>query len=721
MELNKFCVDLAKYETLKMKTKMKTKNKRKNHSSNIIKINRIKNSYISSNRHEIPDTICQEDAPLPTRLKEFLHPLGLRAGDATGWPDNGKNFGIHPFWNTSLLGYIAVKLPVSQSIHQERQHTDDQFRISFPSPKSLYAAHIKAILTKSIGIAVRQNFFSADKMLVGYQKASRAAGMAAKTGLHIYGNISRFATKADGIKTKIFDGDSGLLKLQRALFQHESSMKASTCMPTQLPPKCGPTDCVIPRPNIWKDCRIRKRPKWKGCDKICMPCCCPAISPPDCETIEIRQNTCKRLEYRIPSFSECRKYPLGRKIQKECCISSLPCPEAGIENLVEPLIATKVRQETILGRRRGGRAQARGFSTSAVQMKKESAPQHTMLESNCLVVHLPAYFFQNLGTERRREEMGKTAICHSPGRHSPACSGWRNRENEVIISHVGARGKNPTGYSCDPADPAHAFTRARISTITTINQPIFKLARVWITFSKKLNLFRRSCTTSEAEKVGKASQFSALVDIDHGVFRHCGGRDGANLPYNWLEGANYVFLHTWFLRNSTGRFSRISELVGLDPKPKISAVRIQPLHLEGRAQVSHRSRFHSRLFEFRRRNSTFTPNGNSILPSADKKKTSFLFLGLEKSAKQTERAAPSGLGTHSKLTGGAGAAPSPGGRYYPFRKFRPHRPPMLGGAPRPPREMYYLQPLRTASPRRFPAPERSCYPSESIFLWQVPQ
>ncbi|CAB0002072.1 unnamed protein product, partial [Nesidiocoris tenuis] len=42
-----------------------------------------------------------------------------------------------------------------------------------------------------------------------------------------------------------------------------------------------------------------------------------------------------------------------------------------------------------------------------------------------LVVHLPAYFFQNLGTERRREEMGKTAICHSPGRHSPACSGWR--------------------------------------------------------------------------------------------------------------------------------------------------------------------------------------------------------------------------------------------------------------------------------------------------------
>ncbi|CAB0011565.1 unnamed protein product [Nesidiocoris tenuis] len=44
-----------------------------------------------------------------------------------------------------------------------------------------------------------------------------------------------------------------------------------------------------------------------------------------------------------------------------------------------------------------------------------------------LVVHLPAYFFQNLGTERKREEMGKTAICHSPGRHSPACSGWRSK------------------------------------------------------------------------------------------------------------------------------------------------------------------------------------------------------------------------------------------------------------------------------------------------------
>ncbi|CAB0010645.1 unnamed protein product, partial [Nesidiocoris tenuis] len=43
----------------------------------------------------------------------------------------------------------------------------------------------------------------------------------------------------------------------------------------------------------------------------------------------------------------------------------------------------------------------------------------------CLEVHLPAYFFQNLGSERRRKEMGKTAICHSPGRHSPACSGWR--------------------------------------------------------------------------------------------------------------------------------------------------------------------------------------------------------------------------------------------------------------------------------------------------------
>ncbi|CAB0012748.1 unnamed protein product, partial [Nesidiocoris tenuis] len=47
-------------------------------------------------------------------------------------------------------------------------------------------------------------------------------------------------------------------------------------------------------------------------------------------------------------------------------------------------------------------------------------------EAQGLVVHLPAYFFQNLGSERRREEMGKTAICHSPGRHSPACSGWRS-------------------------------------------------------------------------------------------------------------------------------------------------------------------------------------------------------------------------------------------------------------------------------------------------------
>ncbi|CAB0018143.1 unnamed protein product [Nesidiocoris tenuis] len=68
---------------------------------------------------------------------------------------------------------------------------------------------------------------------------------------------------------------------------------------------------------------------------------------------------------------------------------------------------------------------------SPADISKDIAPEGvpkfqivTLVATPGLVVHLPAYFFQNLGTERRREEMGKTAICHSPGRHSPACSGW---------------------------------------------------------------------------------------------------------------------------------------------------------------------------------------------------------------------------------------------------------------------------------------------------------
>uniref|UniRef100_A0A0A9YSX9 Acyl-CoA-binding domain-containing protein 4 n=1 Tax=Lygus hesperus TaxID=30085 RepID=A0A0A9YSX9_LYGHE len=178
-----------------------------------------------------------------------------------------------------------------------------------------------------------------------------------------YGNLGGFP---DG-KQLVLSRFPRLSIALRSAFQ-TSAINNDSCLPTALPPKCGPTNCTIPKPNIWKDCKAKKRPKWKGCEKICMPCCCPAWSPPDCDSIEIRQNTCKRLEYRIPSFSECRKVPLGTKSKKECCYKEPPCPEAGIENIIEPLISTKVRQETILGRRRAGNS-ARSFSTSAVVLK----------------------------------------------------------------------------------------------------------------------------------------------------------------------------------------------------------------------------------------------------------------------------------------------------------------------------------------------------------------
>ncbi|CAB0011704.1 unnamed protein product, partial [Nesidiocoris tenuis] len=82
-----------------------------------------------------------------------------------------------------------------------------------------------------------------------------------------------------------------------------------------------------------------------------------------------------------------------------------------------------------------------------------------------LVVHLPAYFFQNLGTERRREEMGKTAICHSPGRHSPACSGWSDteeppgRQRSSKYAKI-SRGSHLNSFSLNHCKNGHKRSRA---------------------------------------------------------------------------------------------------------------------------------------------------------------------------------------------------------------------------------------------------------------------
>ncbi|CAB0013840.1 unnamed protein product, partial [Nesidiocoris tenuis] len=64
------------------------------------------------------------------------------------------------------------------------------------------------------------------------------------------------------------------------------------------------------------------------------------------------------------------------------------------------------------------------------------------LEVKLTLIVKPKLNGRKNGSERNRKEMGKTAICHSPGRHSPACSGWSIGQYWNIFDDMGPLSNN---------------------------------------------------------------------------------------------------------------------------------------------------------------------------------------------------------------------------------------------------------------------------------------
>ncbi|XP_014255338.1 uncharacterized protein LOC106669944 isoform X2 [Cimex lectularius] len=137
---------------------------------------------------------------------------------------------------------------------------------------------------------------------------------------------------------------------------------AKTCMPTPSPPPNQ--KCVIP-PKKKEECLKQKQHEWQPVDTIKMPCCCCPTKDVRCYTdVQPKLNLCKKTEYRIPAFSECKKSALIKILPKECCYQALFCPLDGKKWSSPQLMTTKMRQELILGRRRNNSVSSQSGSTS---------------------------------------------------------------------------------------------------------------------------------------------------------------------------------------------------------------------------------------------------------------------------------------------------------------------------------------------------------------------
>jgi len=148
----------------------------------------------------------------------------------------------------------------------------------------------------------------------------------------------------------LLNGRYELLLLQHWKLVQTSSVNLEN-LPCQNVRKKAPKCCIPQLPN-WGP------PECK-CNKICLPCCRIAPEPPECNTLVVVQSSCKKLEYRIPSFSECKKAALLKIRPKECCYYTPYCERdrVGREGR-KPFITAAERIDRILGR-----APPRRFST----------------------------------------------------------------------------------------------------------------------------------------------------------------------------------------------------------------------------------------------------------------------------------------------------------------------------------------------------------------------
>lgn len=197
----------------------------------------------------------------------------------------------------------------------------------------------------------------------------------------------------------------------RCLMTCAPKASLKTCLPVPLPPKA--LKCSIPVHT--KECKIPALQVWEGCDKICMPCCCPAHE--SCNDEKLPQlNTCKKLEYRIPSYTECKKGKLPSITSKECCYNKFFCADS-VGSSFKPLIRTKIRQAWLLGRKTN-MDQFKDFSTMPV-LRKDDKDCKKMGQLPCLRAS------EILGASKKKKsnkDCERLCMpCCAPARDPPDC------------------------------------------------------------------------------------------------------------------------------------------------------------------------------------------------------------------------------------------------------------------------------------------------------------